>query len=432
MSVAERLRGSTFLKHVLQLMTGTALSQVITIVVQLVLMKLYTGADFGVYAVVTAVTAGLVTIATLRYDLTIVLPTSDGDARRLVTLTSRINTIVCAAALAILLLARHQLAALLVTGVTPEDLARRAEVATWLPAAAPLAWVMQQLLISGYWLNRHQRYSEMAGNKVAQSLGAGAGQIALGAARQGTLGLLGGQLAGLLAALALVWARLRTTLGAAPTAYAPGLLRTYRRMPLLNGPSAVFDAIRLNGITVLLGAAFGLAPLGQFNRAWTLLQAPIALINGALQQVFFQKLATTPRHEMARTVRTSILRSAALGVVPFGLIYALAPPLFRWWDVEWTQAGILAAALVPWLYLNFITSPISSVFLVVEAQGILMAFSFVFAVVPLAMIWWHTADMVGTVRVVSLAMAALLLVFCGLALLVAKRCASTREPEVDA
>ncbi len=417
----DRLRGNSFVRHVLQLMTGTALSQVIAIVVQLGAMKLYSGAEFGVYAVVAAVAAGLLTIASLRYDLTIVLPTSDADARHLVRLTSRVSAAVTGLALVVLWLVRHPVAALLVRGTSPDELGRRAEVAAWLPAAAPLAWAMQQLLIAGYWLNRRQRYRQLAGNKITQSLGVGAGQLGLGAAGAGTWGLLGGQLAGLLAALALLWPRIRPSLREAGDQHAPGLLRRYRRMPLLNGPSAIADTIRVNGFTLLLGASFGLAAVGQFNRAWTLLQAPIALINGALQQVFYQRLATTPRDQMLRTVRTAIWRSAGLGIVPFALIYLLAPPLLRWFDVEWTQAGLLAAALVPWLYLNFITSPVSSVFLVVEAQGLLMGFSVVFMIVPLALLWWHSGDLLSTVQVVSWVMAVLLVAFCGLALYVARR-----------
>lgn len=424
----DRLQASSFVRHVLQLMTGTALSQIVAIIVQLAAMKLYSGADFGGYAVVTAVVGGLVTIASLRYDLTIVLPVRDADARHLVRLTSRINAAVAGTALVVLWLVRHPVAELLVRGTGPDDLARRAEVAAWLPAAAPLTWVMQQLLIVGYWLNRHQRYRDLARNKIAQSVGVGAGQLGLGAAGAGTLGLIVGQLAGLLAALALVWARTRPSLDAADDRHAAGLLRRYRRMPLLNGPSAVADAIRVNGITMLLGASFGLTSLGQFNRAWALLQAPIALINGALQQVFYQRLATTPRDQMLRTVRTAILRSAALGIIPFALIHLLAPPLFRWFDPQWTEAGVLAAALVPWLYLTFITSPVSSVFLVVEQQGLLMGFSVVFMAVPLALLWWHRSDLVGTVHLVSWVMAVLLLGFCGLALYVAHRCRNGTGP----
>ncbi len=432
MAILRRLRSSTFLRHVLQLMTGTALAQVVTMVVQIVLLKVYTAEEFGVYAVVLAIVGGLVTVATLRYDLTIVLPQAESDARRMVTLTSRLNAAVCLLALVVLFVTRSSIAGLLVAGDTADVVQRRSEVAFWLPAAAPLAWAMQQLLIVGYWLNRRQEYTQMAGNKIAQSVGVGVGQLGLGVARTGTFGLLGGQLAGLLAALGLIWWRVRPSLAEARGPHQPHLLRAYRRMPLLNGPTAVADAIRTNGITMLVGAGFGIAALGQFSRAWTLLQAPIALINGALQQVFFQKLSVTGREDMLRVVRQSIVRSALLGIVPFGLIYLLAPALFAWWGGSaWSDAGVLAAALVPWLFCNFVTSPISSVFLVVDAQLELMVFSFVFAAIPLGLLWWHDADLVSTVRLVSLVMAGMLLVFCVLALFVARRYRDGAAAEPD-
>ena len=67
--------------------------------------------------------------------------------------------------------------------------------------------------------------------------------------------------------------------------------RRYRRMPLLNGLNAFVDAVRLNGINLLVGS-YSVASLGQFNLAWRCLEVPLALINAAVGQVFFHKLAT--------------------------------------------------------------------------------------------------------------------------------------------
>lgn len=193
-------------------------------------------------------------------------------------------------------------------------------------------------------------------------------------------------------------------------------------MPLLNGPNAVADAVRVNGINALIGAYFAAGVLGQFGLAWRLLQAPLALINGALQQVFFQRLARTPRGQMTRVVRASIVRSAALGAVPFGLIALAAPPVVTWaLGEQWVLAGVIAATLAPWLYLNLITSPVSTVFIVVESQLELLLFALVFMAVPLGLIWWRHADIVETLTWVSWSMTGMLVVFLVLALFVARR-----------
>ena len=84
-------------------------------------------------------------------------------------------------------------------------------------------------------------------------------------------------------------------------------------------PTALVDSLRTNGITLLIGTV-ALGAVGQFNLAWRILQVPIGLINSAISQVFFQKLARIRPGQMLPLVRGTILRSLLIPV-PFGLIY---------------------------------------------------------------------------------------------------------------
>ena len=201
------------------------------------------------------------------------------------------------------------------------------------------------------------------------------------------------------------------------------LLREYKKMPLLNGPNAIIDSVRLQGINLMIGVLASTAVLGQFSAAWALVQAPAALISSALAQVFFQKLSVTRPGDMLPLVRKTLATTMAVAAVPFALIYLLSPPLlpiFLGGGDKWVQASLFASALTPWLYMNFSTSPISNLFVVAQRQEILLAFAVVYMAVPLAIIWFNHADMLATVQLVSWAMAGLLAVFCVLALLVAR------------
>jgi hypothetical protein len=142
------------------------------------------------------------------------------------------------------------------------------------------------------------------------------------------------------------------------------------------------------------------------------MQAPVALINGALSQVFFQKFATVMRGGMRDLVDRSVRASLVAGLVPFVLLALLAPSVFPWYlGADWADTGLIGQALVPWLYLNVATSPISTVFVVAERQGLMLVFAVVYAVTPLALIAWlggAGTGIVGTVWAVSGAMALLL------------------------
>lgn len=194
-------------------------------------------------------------------------------------------------------------------------------------------------------------------------------------------------------------------------------------MPLLNGPNAIVDAVRLQGINLLIGLVASKAVLGQFTIAWLMVQAPSALVASALSQVFFQRLATTPPGQMFVMVRKSLLITMAIAIVPFLLIYFLAPPLLPLLlgkGNKWAQAAVFASALTPWLYMNFSTSPISNIFVVAQRQEILLGFAVVYMAVPLTIIWFSNTDMLSTIQLVSWAMAGLLACFCVLALLVSR------------
>ena len=92
---------------------------------------------------------------------------------------------------------------------------------------------------------------------------------------------------------------------------------------------------------------------------------------------------------------------------------------------------MIGSALVPWLYVNFITSPISMLFVVARRQGIQLWFAIPFTATPfVSMFLFHDTILQG-IWALSLAMATMLLVFLGLALWVAHSYDRETEPETD-
>ena len=82
-----------FFKNVVTLMTGTIAAQLFTVAVSPILTRLYTPADFGVFALFTAMNAVLSIVAAARYETAIMLPRDDGDALNIVVLSGVITLI---------------------------------------------------------------------------------------------------------------------------------------------------------------------------------------------------------------------------------------------------------------------------------------------------------------------------------------------------
>ncbi|MGO4957464.1 lipopolysaccharide biosynthesis protein [Luteococcus sp. Sow4_B9] len=407
-----KLRSSTFLRHVLTLMTGTAGSQLLLIAASPFIGRLYTDHEYGAYSIIFSLATGIMTIGALRYDMAVVMPREDSDARALVRLSTRLALAVSLAVCLVMTIWATPIANLL----------RRPEVAPYLPFVGLLVLAMTQISSRQYWLNRRTRYKEMARNRMGLQASTVTTQLGAGVAGMGVLGLVLGSVVGQWFSALNLW-RL-THKETAPQAgdSTRKVAVEYKKMPLLNGPNAVVDQVRLQGISLLLFAVFSSAVFGQFAIAWRLLQAPIGLVNGALGQVFYQKLSTTERGRMFQLVRSTMVRSLAIGIIPFGLIWLLSPWIFPFFlGSRWGLAGQIAQTLVPWLYMNFATSPISNLFVAVRRQGVMFIFACFYMAVPLGLIWRYHSSVLQTMSYVSWGMAGLLVIFLLLALLVAKQ-----------
>lgn len=407
-----KLESHEFAKNVLTLLTGTTVAQLIAFLAQPLIGRIYTPDEITIYGLVTATVAAISTVAALRYDLAIVLPKSTAKARGLVRVSTIANTTICAFATVLLAVFAGPIS----------SFTHRPDLGRWLWLAGPIAWLSSQAAVHGYWCNRQKLYPLMSRNRMAQSGTTAATQVGMGWGGLGVFGLVVGTLLGYAVSAANLFLRTRKDISAKPIAPGRPLMREYRKMPLLNGPNAVADAIRVNALPFLITRYFG-SMAGQFNKAWQVLQAPIALINGALSQVFYQQMSTTGRGQMYRVVRHGIIRSFLLGIVPFAVLWWFSPWLVPWFlGPQWVVAGELARVLVPWLFINFITSPVSLLFVVAKRQEVMLVYSIVFMVVPISILaFWRTGDVVTTMSRVSWAMAGMLCLFLVLSLIVAKQ-----------
>ncbi|WP_394216122.1 oligosaccharide flippase family protein [Brachybacterium vulturis] len=403
----------SFLRNVLHLFTGSAVAQVVTMGALLATARLYGDESFGALALYTSTVAIVVPIASLRYNFAIMLPEEDHDAWTIVQLSQRI-------VLMMAVLSSLVVAAVVIWG--PEGIG--GPYAAWLPLCGVSIFLLGQSSVLGYWLNRQGEFAKLARNNALLASGTGASQIGLGLPRgAGASGLIVGTIFGQFVACVRLFQLARASLPKTKPdrRRMVEMAKEHVRMPLLNGTTAIMDAIRLNGINFLIGAG-SVAALGQYNMAWRLTMAPMSLMNAAISQVLFHRLARSAPGEMTPLLRKIIVRLAAVGLPCSAGLYLLSPTLFPLFlGAEWVDAGEFARSLTPWLLLMFVSSPISTVFIVANRQGVLLVFSILYAAAPLLFVSLYDADLHVVITVMSWIMAVLLAVVVGLALWVARR-----------
>ena len=376
---------SASLRHVLTLLTGTGLAQLIALAVSPLLARLYTPENFGVFALYLSAVALLAILATGRYELAIVLPNDDDDARHLFALALFASLLVTSATLLVVMLWGDGLAAR----------AGHAALSRWLyllPLSVGLTALVNAL---SCWANRQKQYPQLALNRVVQTSTSAAATVGLGLGGWAAWGLLlGSTLGQAVSALMLAvstrgvrrWplrlerARLRS------------LMRRYINFPRVNLPHALLDALQATALLGLMGAVFGSQVLGGYAFALRIARTPLAMLGASVGQVFQQRAAQVFNEggDLAALARHTTLRLAWFAL-PFVALMLAAPALFGWaFGPVWREAGVYALILTPWMVLNFLTSPLSQLPLVVGRQGRALAFGVAYQVsmlAPYALAW---------------------------------------------
>jgi O-antigen/teichoic acid export membrane protein len=372
--------GST--RHVLTLLTGTGLAQLIALAASPLLSRLFAPEDFGVFALFQSVVALLAILATGRYELAIVLPESDDDGWQLLLLALAITAGVTGLSLLVVALGGGWIA----------QASGHASLAPWLyllPLSVALTAVVNTL---GCWSNRRRQYTQLAGNRVVQSAGGVAATVGLGAAGWAAPGLLlGGALGQSIAAALLGW-QARGDARPVDRPRARALAQQYLNFPRINLPHALLDALQASALLAVMGAAFGSQVLGWYAFALRIARTPLAMLGASIGQVFQQRAAQLWNEggDLAGLARSTSSK-LALFALPFVALMLFAPDLFAWaFGAEWREAGAQARLLTPWMVLSFLTSPLSQLPLVVGQQGWALAFGVAYQVsmlLPYVLAW---------------------------------------------
>lgn len=408
-----RLQQGGAARNALTLLSGTVIAQLLGILFMIPCARLYMPSQLGLYALFQSVVAFGVSIAALRYDVAIILPTSPLEARVLrrlagvaVVLTSVVIAVVCVAMRRVLV-----------------DVYGSDALGTWIPLAGLAVFVVGQATIIQYWLTRSKEFRRIAQNRV---LAAGAvGSLQLGGyfLFNDVRGLMLGFVAGQLLAIGVIVLRTPGLGGRLPDG-APSVLAMaarYKKMPLLNGPNALVDSVRTAGISFMIGS-IAVSGLGHYSLAWQFTMAPGNLIQSAIGQVLLQRMSVAERGELGSLVRRALARIAAVSIPIFSVYYWCAPAFFGLvFGPEWADSGSLARALIPWVFMVTFTAPLSNVFIVSEKQQWLLLFAVVYTLCPLLLLGLSGGGLLTAVTQLGWMMCALLAVMVVMAVLVSRR-----------
>ncbi|WP_288370602.1 lipopolysaccharide biosynthesis protein [uncultured Marinobacter sp.] len=357
---------NAFARGVSVLVGGTAGAQVLLLLAAPLLTRLYTPEDFGLLAVYTGLLALFSVVSSLRYELAIPLPESNTEAANVLILSLLVVLVMTGISGLMVLVAGQEIALALGT-----------------PALAKYFWLLPiGVLLSGvykvfdYWAVRTKVFGDIARTRITQTLSTLA--IQLFGFKFGGTALLFGQAGGQgVGSIRLARSALRHK-----DFYRwswPGVwqaAKRYKQFPIFSTWSALFNTAGTQLPPLMFAALFSAGAAGLYALAHRVLAMPMSILGDAIGKVFFSNAAEAYREgRLAPLVKNVHGTLAEVAMPACVLLVVVGPELFVLvFGENWRQAGEFARYMAPWLYVVFVTSPLSTLFLVLERENIGMLF----------------------------------------------------------
>ena len=358
---------STFAGNVLKLVTGSVFAQGLGVLVAPIVARLFAPEAFGVAALFASITGIIGVVACLRYELAIMLPKTDGEAANLLCLSLFFVFIITSISVLIIFFA----------GDVILNLLNSPELKKYLWLVPVAVFVGGTSLPLNYWNSRTKHFGRLSIARVVSSvvaqttkLGAGFAGFVSGGVLIGT-GILG-QIVSTFVLGGQIWRDDRKLFkaGIRWEKMISGLKR-HKKFPIYNTWSALLNTASQQLPAIMLAFYFSPKIVGFYALGKTVLSMPMNMVGGAVAQVFFQKASEAHNRtgNLSKVVEEVFKRLVSLGIFPVLLLTLIGEDLFVVvFGQRWAEAGVYMQILGLWIFFQFISSPISTLFAVLEKQ----------------------------------------------------------------
>jgi O-antigen/teichoic acid export membrane protein len=149
-------------------------------------------------------------------------------------------------------------------------------------------------------------------------------------------------------------------------------LRRYKKFLIYGTWSALFNTGSYQLPALLLSFFFSPKIVGFYALGITVLSLPMSMVGGAISQVFFQKASEAHNRigNLSQVVEEIFKRLVSLGIFPILLLTLIGKDIFIVaFGEPWAEAGVYMQILGLWIFFRFISSPLSTLFAVLEKQS---------------------------------------------------------------
>jgi O-antigen/teichoic acid export membrane protein len=376
---------SELLRNTSILITGTALSQLVPILLQPILRRYYSPEVFGAYSVYFSLVGILIVISSFRYDLTIILPKRDKEAANVLFLAVLLNLIFNIFLLLIIIFWKMKILKFI---NLPDAFADYLYI---VPLGTFLFGTYQSI---NYWLVRKKRFLPITVNKFVRRGFEGTAQIGFKFAKN-SHGLIYGDLIGQTANIfSGIYQGAKN--GLSLRLFSPVMIKKvlikYSEYPKYNIIPSFMSACSALLPAILINKFYSAENTGFFDLSKLLLSIPLALVASSISNVLLQRVSE--KHKSNLSIRRDLLSImffvSLIGIFEIGIIMFWAEDLFRIiFGNMWEISGKISKILVWAFAFNFFVSSFSSLFISLNKIKFLSAGQLIYFVSILSLFYFN-------------------------------------------
>ncbi len=358
-NLKSKINKSDFARNLLILISGISIAQLIPILLQPILRRMFSTEVFGAFAVYQTIVGILYILVTLRYESAVIIPKEDKAAANILSLALIFNVINSSVIFLIFYFFNDALTCIF---KFPEKYSQ------WLYFVPLSIFLFSSYETINNWLIRKKYFKASSINKITRRSSEGISQTLFGYFHL-PIGLFIGDIIGNLVNNISGYYQLIKSgfnyknISKRRLWYA---FKKFSDFPKYNLLPYFLSSASLMLPVIIISNKYSKDIVGQFDLSRQVLALPLALISVAISQVLLQRLSEMRINGLSirKNIYQIILSLSALGMVEVLIILFLGPVLFGFvFGNDWNASGQFSQILVFGYVIKFIVIPVSVVFI---------------------------------------------------------------------
>ncbi|MBA7580974.1 hypothetical protein ES708_22873 [subsurface metagenome] len=394
-SILSTLKGSDLIRNISILVSGTTIAQLIPILLQPLLRRYFSPEEFGAYAVYLSLIGILIVIASMKYELAIILPEKDKTATNILALAVLINLAFSFILLFIIILFKRPVSDII-------NLPEQYSIYLYFVPLGVFLYSMYQSI--NYWLIRKKLFFSISLNKFIRRGTEGSSQIMLMFSKVSP-GLVIGDVIGHFANCgSAITQALRNDVNLMHVSIIKlkYVFKKYLEYPKYNVIPSFMSACSYLLPVIFINKFFSSEYTGYFDLSKLMLSIPLALIATSISNVLLQRVSEKYRNNKSfiRELLPVISIVAVIGIVEIVVITFFAVDLFELFFGDlWGFSGRISRILV-WSYaFNFFVASFSSLFISMNKIKLLSIWQLFYFVSILLLLFFKNYSFIDFLKV---------------------------------